>query len=330
MCKNNSICYKKLQCAECSIMDLKKTYPVSWVVMQNTIQECFKSMSIDEKRLLILASPIARTMDATEKDAITITSEEFAKECGIKTNSAYSQMEEASKSLLRRYFSYGDNKKKTYCNWVIRAIYENGAISICFPDEVLLMLKEFDKLNPYTKYKKDIVLSLKKDYSFDLYHLAKKHQAMGQFEMSLEHIKNELGLPPSYDKLCNLKDRVIKPSLDEITKNTDIDLTYENVKKGRSVIGFKFTVKEKPKPKLIALERDQKTIDMFCKLTDAQINKYSSILSRVNEMSDLSTFPTYDAFALWIANILRDPESVRDETAKRIFKALHTYTNFKS
>ena len=287
-------------------------------------------MSIDEKRLLILASPIARTMDATEKDAITITSEEFAKECGIKTNSAYSQMEEASKSLLRRYFSYGDNKKKTYCNWVIRAIYENGAISICFPDEVLLMLKEFDKLNPYTKYKKDIVLSLKKDYSFDLYHLAKKHQAMGQFEMSLEHIKNELGLPPSYNKLCNLKDRVIKPSLDEITKNTDIDLTYENVKKGRSVIGFKFTVKEKPKPKLIALERDQKTIDMFCKLTDAQINKYSSILSRVNDMSDLSTFPTYDAFALWIANILRDPESVRDETAKRIFKALHKYTDFKS
>lgn len=330
MCKNNSICYKKLQCARCSIMDSKKTYPVSWVVMQNTIQECFKSMSIDEKRLLILASPIARTIDATEKDAITITSEEFAKECGIKTNSAYSQMEEASKSLLRRYFSYGDNKKKTYCNWVIRAIYENGAISICFPDEVLLMLKEFDKLNPYTKYKKDIVLSLKKDYSFDLYHLAKKHQAMGQFEMSLEHIKNELGLPPSYDKLCNLKDRVIKPSLDEITKNTDIDLTYENVKKGRSVIGFKFTVKEKPKPKLIAPERDQKTIDMFCKLTDSQINKYSSILSRVNEMSDLSTFPTYDAFALWIANILRDPESVRDETAKRIFKALHTYTNFKS
>ena len=184
MCKNNSICYKKLHCAKCSIMESKKTYPVSWVVMQNTIQECFKSMSIDEKRLLILASPIARTMDATEKDAITITSEEFAKECGIKTNSAYSQMEEASKSLLRRYFSYGDNKKKTYCNWVIRAIYENGAISICFPDEVLLMLKEFDKLNPYTKYKKDIVLSLKKDYSFDLYHLAKKHQAMGQFEMS--------------------------------------------------------------------------------------------------------------------------------------------------
>lgn len=309
-------------------MEAKKTYPVSWVVMQNTIQECFKSMGIDEKRLLILASPIARTIDATEKDAITITSEEFAKECGIKTNSAYSQMEEASKSLLRRYFSYGDNKKKTYCNWVIRAIYENGAISICFPDEVLLMLKEFDKLNPYTKYKKNIVLSLKKDYSFDLYHLAKKHQAMGQFEMSLEHIKSELGLPKSYDKLCNLKDRVIKPSLNEITANTDIELTYENIKKGRSVVGFKFTVREKPKPKLIAPERDPKTIDMFCNLSDGQINMYSSILSKVSSISDLAGTKDYQAFSIWISNILRDPKSVREETAKRIFKALRTETDF--
>lgn len=330
MCKKNPVCYKKLQCAKCSIMNSKKTYPVSWVVMQNTIQECFKSMSIDEKRLLILASPIARTIDATEKDAITITSEEFAKECGIKTNSAYSQMEEASKSLLRRYFSYGDNKKKTYCNWVIRAIYENGAISICFPDEVLLMLKEFDKLNPYTKYKKDIVLSLKKDYSFDLYHLAKKHQSMGQFEMSLEHIKNELGLPPSYDKLCNLKDRVIKPSLDEITANTDINLTYENVKKGRSVVGFKFTVKEKPKPKMIETGRDKDTVDMFCDMSDAQIKTYSSILSKIHSISDLAGNKDYSTFAVWIGNVLRDPSSVREETAKRVFKALRTETDFST
>ena len=326
--------YCFLQVHLCRFMvveDNKKTYPPNWVVMQNNIQECFKSMNIDEKRMLILASPIARTTHATEKDQILITAEEFAKECGIKTHSAYTQLEAASRNLIKRNFSYNNDRgKRVLSNWVIDCTYEDGGIAIRFPEIVLLMLTEFDKLNPYTKYKKNIVLSLKKDYSFDLYHLAKKHQAMGGFQISLDDLFEQLGLPESYRRIGNLKDRVIKPSLDEITKNTDIDLTYENVKKGRSVIGFKFTVKEKPKPKLIPPERDQKTIDMFCKLTDSQINKYSSILSRVNEMSDLSTFPTYDAFALWIANILRDPESVRDETAKRIFKALHTYTNFKS
>ena len=150
------------------------------------------------------------------------------------------------------------------------------------------MLTEFDKLNPYTKYKKDIVLSLKKDYSFDLYHLAKKHQAMGGFQISLDDLFEQLGLPESYRRIGNLKDRVINPSLEEITANTDIDLTYENIKKGRSVVGFKFTVREKPRPKLIAPERDQKTIDMFCSLSDSQINMYSSILSKVSSISDLA------------------------------------------
>lgn len=308
----------------------KKTYPPSWVVMQNNIQECFKSMNIDEKRILILASPIARTTHATEKDSIMITAEKFAGECGIKTHSAYTQLEVASRNLIKRSFSYNNERgKRVLSNWVIDCTYEDGGIAIRFPEIVLLMLTEFDKLNPYTKYKKDIVLSLKKDYSFDFYHLAKKHQAMGKFEMSLEKIRTEFGLPESYHDLSNLKKRVINPSLDEITANTDIELTYENIKKGRSVVGFKFTVREKSKPKLIASERDQKTIDMFSNLSDSQINMYSSILSKVSSISDLAGAKDYQAFAIWISNILRNPKSVREETAKRIFKALQTETDFK-
>ena len=45
--------------------------------------------------------------------------------------------------------------------------------------------------------------------------------------------------------------------------------------------------------------------------------------------SDLSNFPDYLTFALWIGGILRDPKSVREETAKRIFKSLHQNTDFK-
>ena len=136
-------------------------------------------------------------------------------------------------------------------------------------------------------------------------------------------------MPESYRRIGNLKDRVINPSLDEITANTDIDLTYENVKKGRSVVGFKFIVREKSKPKLIAPERDLKTIDMFCNLSDGQITMYSSILSKVSSISDLAGAKDYQAFSIWISNILRDPKSVREETAKRIFKALRIETDFK-
>jgi hypothetical protein len=97
------------------------------------------------------------------------------------------------------------------------------------------------------------------------------------------------------------------------------------VKRGRSVVGFKFTVKEKPKPKVIETGRDKNTIDMFCKLTDAQIQKYSSILSKVSDISDLSTFPDYSTFAQWIANILRDPTSVEKKQQNGFLGVTNTY-----
>ena len=310
----------------------KKHYPKDWVVLQNRVVECYRSMSLDEKRLFIMATPLARTTKVSSNDPIFISSSDFARECGVDLSTAYTALEMASDRLFTRFFGYtAENGDRVKMRWVNKVIYKagQGGSELYFSDEVLLLLREFDALNPYTKYKKEVVLRLKKDYSLDFYHLAKKHQTMGGFQISLDELFEQLGLPESYRRIGNLKDRVIKPSLDEITANTDIDLIYENVKRGRSVVGFKFTVKEKPKPKVIETGRDKNTIDMFCKLTDAQIQKYSSILSKVSDISDLSTFPDYSTFAQWIANILRDPKSVREETAKRIFKALRTHTDFK-
>ena len=314
-------------------LDAKKHYPKDWVVLQNRVVECFRAMSLDEKRLFIMATPLARTTKVSSNEPIFISSSEFAIECGIDLSTAYTALEAASDRLFTRFFGYtAENGDRVKMRWVNKVIYKagQGGSELYFSDEVLLLLREFDALNPYTKYKKEIVLRLKKDYSLDFYHLAKKHQTMGGFQISLDELFEQLGLPESYrSRMNNLKYRVIEPSLNEITAKTDIELSYENVKRGRTVVGFKFTVKEKPKPKVIETGRDKNTIDMFCKLTDAQIQKYSSILSKVSDISDLSTFPDYSTFAQWIANILRDPTSVREETAKRIFKALRTHTDFK-
>ena len=310
----------------------KKHYPKDWVVLQNRVVECYRSMSLDEKRLFIMATPLARTTKISSNDPIFISSSEFSKECGIDLSTAYTALELASERLFTRFFGYtAENGDRVKMRWLNKVIYKagQGGSELYFSDEVLLLLREFDALNPYTKYKKEVVLRLKKDYSLDFYHLAKKHQTMGGFQISLDELFEQLGLPESYRRIGNLKDRVIKPSLEEITANTDIDLSYENVKRGRSVVGFKFTVREKPKPKVIETGRDKNTVDMFCKLTDAQIQKYSSILSKVSDISDLSTFPDYSTFAQWISNILRDPKSVREETAKRIFSALRKHTDFK-
>ena len=291
-------------------LDAKKHYPKDWVVLQNRVVECFKSMTLDEKRLFIMATPLARTTNISSGEPIFISTEEFASACGLEITGAYTALGIATKKLFDRYFGYvRADKKKVSIRWMYKTAYGEGGAELYFTDEVLLLLREFDALNPYTKYKKEVVLRLKKDYSLDLYHLAKKHQTMGGFQISLDELFEQLGLPESYQDLSNLKKRVIKPSLDEITVNTDIDLSYENVKRGRSVVGFKFTVKEKPKPKLIAPARDPNTVDMFFEMSDSQINMFGNQLSKLPELGKYAVGNEgYEALASRLKDMLKDPE----------------------
>jgi len=295
-------------------LNVKKHYPKDWVVLQNRVVECFKSMTLDEKRLFIMATPLARTTNISSGEPIFISTEEFASACGLEITGAYTALGIATKKLFDRYFGYvRADKKKVSIRWMYKTAYGEGGAELYFTDEVLLLLREFDALNPYTKYKKEVVLRLKKDYSLDFYHLAKKHQTMGGFQISLDELFQQLGLPESYKRLDNLKNRVIEPSLDEITANTDIDLTYENVKRGRSVVGFKFTVREKPKPKSIETGRDPNSPDFFIKLSDPQRHLFANKMSEMPEMSKYSQgTESYQQFAVRIAEMLLQPEKFRE------------------
>ena len=310
-------------------LDIKKHYPKDWIVLQNRVVECYRSMSLDEKRLFIMATPLARTTKISSNDPIFISSSEFSKECGINLSTAYTALESATDRLFTRFFGYTNAEgNRVRIRWLNKVIYlkNQGGTELYFTDEVLLLLREFDTLNPYTKYKKEVVLRLKKDYSLDFYHLAKKHQTMGGFQISLDELFEQLGLPESYrTRMNNLKSRVIDPSLDEITANTDIDLSYENVKRGRSVVGFKFTVKEKPKPKVIETGRDPNTPDLFHKMTESQLDTFSSKLSELPEVQKMAhAGEDMKPFIARIRSMLKDPEkqkSLLPHLAKLGFKS---------
>lgn len=298
-------------------LDVKKHYPKDWMVLQNRVVECFRGMSLDEKRLFIMATPLARTTNISSGEPIYISTEEFAAACGLEISGAYTALSIARKKLFDRHFGYvRADKAKVDIRWVYKTAYSDAGAELYFTDEVLLLLREFDALNPYTKYKKEIVLRLRKDYSLDFYHLAKKHQTMGGFQISLDELFEQIELPESYKDLSNLRKRVIVPSLAEITAQTDIELSYENVKRGRTVVGFKFTVKAKEKPKP---QGDGKMIDVgkgrgdavepFHKLTVAQLDSYCSQLAELPQIQKLAhTGEAMKPFIARIRSMLQDPE----------------------
>ncbi|AMN69057.1 initiator RepB protein (plasmid) [Psychrobacter sp. P11G5] len=77
--------------------------------------------------------------------------------------------------------------------------------------------------------------------------------------------------------MCDFKKRVLDLATDEINKKSDLKVKYENVKRGRKIVGFIFTVHEKPKAKtdVVDKERDVSTGDMFTVdgLNDKQLGR---------------------------------------------------------
>ena len=60
-------------------------------------------------------------------------------------------------------------------------------------------------------------------------------------------------------------------AINEINEKTDLTVSYTQEKRGRTITGFKFTVRTKDKPKdAIIHQRDPHTIDAFTGQTDTE------------------------------------------------------------
>lgn len=306
------------------------------VVKDNALINASYNLDLVEQRLILLAILEARESNTpTDKD-LTIHVDSYINHFNVHRNTAYQALQDASRNLFERRFSYQKltakgNIENVVSRWVQRVSYvENEAlVRIKFSDDVVPLITNLEK--HFTSYELEQVSSLTSVYAIRLYEVLIAWRSTGKVTMiGLDELRSKLGIEPhEYKRMGQFKEKVLHLAIEQINTHTDIKVEYEQHKQGRTIVGFSFSFKQKSKPKTINPERDQNTVDMFCNLSDSQINTYSSILSKVHSISDLAGNKDYQAFGIWIANILRDPTSVREETAKRIFKALRTETDFK-
>lgn len=304
------------------------------VVKDNALIDASFNLSLVEQRIMLLAIVEAREIEnLSPNTAIEISVSSYTQQFKADSNNIYSAIKEAARTLKRREFSYLDRYKGqsaySTANWVNKITYvdNSGFVVLYLSEEVISLISRLEE--QFTKYHLEQVSSFKSKYSTRLYELIIKWLSTGLTEKyEINDLRNKLGLAVNeYGTMSNFKTNVLDKALIEINKHTDINVNYEQFKQGRTIkaVQFKFEQKAKPKPDL---GRDQNTIDMFCNLTDAQINKYSIILAKDHDISDLAGTKDYVGFQSWIATVLRDPTSVREVTAKKIFKTLREKTDF--
>ena len=255
------------------------------VVKTNQLNSALQNLSLPEIRIVQLAIVDARETNTglcTDKP-LRIDALRYAEMFETTRQNGYRRMKEAEETLFNRRFSYIDDDGKVIkSRWIqqVRYLDDEGAIELVFTLAVVNGISRIDGAEDFfTSYLLEQTASMDSIYSVRLYELLVQWKAAKQTPMfALEKFREQLGVEINeYKAMCDFKKRVLQVAINEINEKSDIKISYEQVKKGRSIAGFKFKVLTKDKPKNEKQEsvRDVNTADMFTieGLNDKQLGR---------------------------------------------------------
>lgn len=205
---------------------------------------------------LIRAAIMQVVRDDEELKPYIITISELAELLNVPKSNIYRDIDDITDDILNNpvYIREEAGKKVRWIKipWVTRCEYNSDiGVALKLNDELkpfLLNLKEH-----YTQYTLDSILVMKSVYAIRLYELLQSKimtrilpRAGTDIELSVETLKECCGCESkAYNTFSNFRNRVIDIAVKEINEKTLFTLSYDYVKKGKSVIGLIFHINMK-------------------------------------------------------------------------------------
>jgi plasmid replication initiation protein len=295
------------------------------VVKDNALMNASYNLDLVEQRLILLAIVEARESGKgiNAKDPLTVHAESYINQFGVARQTAYQALKDACDDLFARQFSYQEinergNTENVRSRWVseVRYVDAEATVKLIFAPIVIPLITRLEE--QFTKYDIEQISSLSSAYAVRLYELLICWRATGKTPViELADFRQKMGvLDSEYQRMYDLKKRVLEPALEQVNEHTDITVKVEQHKTGRSITGFSFKFKPKQQAKIektIDPKRDPNTPDFFIKMTDAQRHLFANKMSEMPEMSKYSQgTESYQQFAVRIAEMLLQPEKFRE------------------
>ena len=301
------------------------------VVKSNQVIEASYTLSAVEQRLILSAiAQIPKGEPVTDEEIYTVSVTDLQK-FGAHEVTAYRDLRESVSRLFERSIVLRSSDRTSRTRWVQKIDFmdSRGVIGIRFSKDILPFLSNLSI--EFTKYLASDLIGVTSTYAIRLYELIVQYRTIGKREISIADLRWMFELQNKYPVWADLKRWVIDQAIKEINEFSPLSVTYETKKTGRKITHIQLKFKQKLKQAQIAtetLKRDQTGQTPIKQLTEPQIAKYSSILCKLGSLSELAGTMDYPTFANWLGNILRDPKNCNQETAKRVFKALRTETDY--
>ena len=177
---------------------------------------------------------------------ISITAQEYSKLTGINIKNAHRELYKASDALWTADIILFNGNEKIEIRWIQKRISKvkgEGSVIITWSDDVLKYISSLQ--SRFTSYKLRYIATLQSGHSIRLYELLMKFKSTGERVIYLNDFKSSLGLSDKYYQFKELNKFVIKPSIKELNERSDLIVSYEAIKKGRSVVALSFEFKTK-------------------------------------------------------------------------------------
>jgi plasmid replication initiation protein len=230
------------------------------VNMSNVLVRASHGLTLIEKRLIAAAIAKIDSRKGSNNHAhlaqfqcLKLTVIEYMDTYGANPKNAYGEMRRAADTLLTRhvtfnYFGKGDKKRISKVNWLSSATYadDEGFLELSFTPELYPHLNALK--SEYTQYRLQNAASLRSTYSWRLFEFAKSWLNYAEIDngtvtVTLVQLREALDVPVTY-RWDNVRKRVLEPATSEILKINGLKITYEIIKKGRSVHSLCITMEQ--------------------------------------------------------------------------------------
>src|SRR5699024_8077291 len=203
------------------------------------------SLTLREQKIILTFVSMIQPNDKDFK-IYSLSVKEFYKLFNLKGREHYTHIKRIIKKLMEKTIEIPrEDGGYLITHWATHVEYIAGKAVIEFSFHPKLKPYLLQLKRTFTSYKLTNILSLGSYYSIRFYEILKKWERTGKWEANIGYLKELLGITQkSYNVYGNLKNRIIKPSIEELNSQTDLKVTFEEIKKGRRVVKIVFRIRQ--------------------------------------------------------------------------------------
>jgi len=225
----------------------------------NILTSAHYDYSAYEINLLMLLCQAVNSYPS-KQDYYTISLRTFIDKSEISSG-AMGYIKNASKKLRSKSLEFFDTSSGVYIITGIIDLIEiepnSDKIRMYVNHRMYPLLNELKK--EFTTIDINSIFRLKRKHSKRFYQFLRQFVQSGLFVITLEDLKKRLLLDKGYDKFSHFNSRVLIPAIKEINQYTSMNVSFDVVKRGRSVEQIRFYI-SLPAGQLDLIERENENL----------------------------------------------------------------------